>query len=176
MKALWRDDRVDFDGRFWQLSNAAMEPKPYQKPHPPIWFGATAPASLRRAVRLGDGFFGAGSSTTGQFAEHVGIVRKALADQQRDPATFPIAKRIYIAVDDDRTRARDRIAGALDDLYGYFGLRDLASLAVAGTPDDCVKGIAEVIDAGAEMILLNPMFEESEQMERLAAEVIPQLG
>jgi len=176
MKALWQNDRLDFDGEFWQLSDAAMEPKTYQKPHPPIWFGATAGASLHRAVRLGDGFIGAGSSTTGDFAGHVHIVRQALADQRRDPATFPIAKRIYIAVDDDATRARDRIAVALDELYGYFGLRGLAAVAVAGTPDDCVKGVRDVMDAGAEMILFNPMFDDAEQMERLAAEVIPRLG
>ncbi|MBD0324473.1 MAG: LLM class flavin-dependent oxidoreductase, partial [Aldersonia sp.] len=130
----------------------------------------------QRAVRLGDGFFGAGSATTAQFAEHVRIVRKALADQQRDPATFPIAKRIYIAVDDDATRAHDRIAASLDDLYGYFGLSGLAPVAVAGTPDDCVRGVREVIDAGAELVLFSPMSGEAEQMERLAAEVIPQLG
>jgi len=68
MKALWRESRVNFDGRFWQLKDAAMEPKPLQKPHPPIWFGASHPDALRRAVRHGDGFFGAGSSTTAQFA------------------------------------------------------------------------------------------------------------
>src|SRR5207244_1234139 len=39
-KALWTESRVTFDGRFWQLKGAAMEPKPFQKPHPPIWFGA----------------------------------------------------------------------------------------------------------------------------------------
>ncbi|WP_433443453.1 LLM class flavin-dependent oxidoreductase [Nonomuraea sp. CA-141351] len=175
MKELWSEDRVDFDGRFWRLSDAAMEPKTYQKPHPPIWFGATAPASLQRAVRLGDGFFGAGSTTTAQFAEYVRIIRQALHDQQRDPAGFPIAKRIYIAVDDDAARARERIAASLDALYGYFGLRDLAPVAVAGTPDDCVRGIRDVIDAGADMILLNPMFDDFEQMDRLAADVLPKL-
>ena len=69
MKALWTEPRVNFDGRFWQLKDAAMEPKPFQKPHPPIWFGASHPDALRRAVKHGNGFFGAGSSTTKQFAE-----------------------------------------------------------------------------------------------------------
>ena len=64
MKALWTEPRVTFDGEFWQLKDAALEPKPFQKPYPPIWFGASAPSALRRAVRLGDGFFGAGSSPT----------------------------------------------------------------------------------------------------------------
>ena len=79
MKALWTEPRVTFDGEFWQLHGAAMEPKPAQKPHPPIWIGANGPAALRRAVRLGDGFFGAGSTPTATFAEQVTIVREALA-------------------------------------------------------------------------------------------------
>ena len=64
MKALWTQQRVTFDGEFWQLNDAAMEPKPLQKPHPPVWIGATGEPALRRAVRLGDGFFGSGSSST----------------------------------------------------------------------------------------------------------------
>src|SRR5258708_5287900 len=38
MKALWTESRVPFDGEFWQLEDSAMEPKPFQKPFPPIWF------------------------------------------------------------------------------------------------------------------------------------------
>ena len=51
---------------------------------------------------------------------------------------------------------------------------------VSGTPDDVARGLREVIDAGAQMLLLNPVgagvAENREQMERLAAEVIPQLN
>jgi probable F420-dependent oxidoreductase len=140
MRTVWTQERVDFQGRFWQMEGAAMEPKPFQKPSPPIWFGAGHPDALRRAVRLGDGFFGAGSSTTAQFVEQVRVVRDALAACGRDPASFPIAKRVYIGVDDDAERARRRMAAALDDLYGYFGMSGLEAAAVAGSPDDCVRG------------------------------------
>src|SRR5262244_1390550 len=95
MKALWTEPRVTFDGEFWQLKDAALEPKPFQKPYPPIWFGASAPSALRRAVRLGHGFFGAGSAPTARFAEQVQIVRAALAESGRPAADFPIAKRVY---------------------------------------------------------------------------------
>src|SRR5271165_6238386 len=45
MKALWTEPRVTFHGEFWQLENAAMEPKPFQKPYPRLWFGgASEPA------------------------------------------------------------------------------------------------------------------------------------
>jgi len=173
MRALWTEPKVDFSGRFWQLDGAAMEPKPFQKPGPPVWFGGSHPAALRRAVRHGDGFFGAGSNTTAQFAEQVQIVRAELDRQQRDPAGFPIAKRVYIAVDDEPDRARQRMSDALGRLYGFFGLRDMTPVSVWGTPEQCVRGVAEVADAGAGLILLNPLFDDAEQMERLAAEVVP---
>jgi probable F420-dependent oxidoreductase len=176
MKALWTESRVTFHGRFWQLEGAAMEPKPFQKPYPPLWFGASHPAALRRAVRHGDGFFGAGSQTTAQFADQVRIVREALAEMGRDAGGFRIAKRVYIAVDDDAERARQRVADGLGRLYGFFGLRNLEPVSVSGPPDVCVRGLREVAEAGAELILLNPLFDEAEQMERLAAEVVPQLS
>jgi probable F420-dependent oxidoreductase len=109
MKALWTQERVTFSGEFWQLENAPMEPKPFQKPFPPLWFGGSGQPALRRAVRLGTGFFGAGSSTTAAFASQVATVREALAESGRDPASFPIAKRVYIAVGDDAGQAREQV-------------------------------------------------------------------
>jgi probable F420-dependent oxidoreductase len=176
MKALWTEPGVTVAGRFWQLESAAMEPKPFQKPHPPIWFGANHPAALRRAARYGDGFFGAGSTTTARFAEQVPIVREALAEAGRDPASFRFAKRIYIAVDDDAERARQRVADRLQRLYAQLGLSGMEAVAVFGPPDACVEGVRAVAEAGAELILFTPFSDEAEQMERLAAEVIPSLS
>jgi probable F420-dependent oxidoreductase len=176
MRALWTEPTVSFDGRFWQLNDAAMEPKPYQKPGPRVWFGGSHPAALARAVRHGDGFFGAGSNSTEQFTKQVQIVRAELSDQGRDPATFPIAKRVYIAVDDDPERARERMGAALSEHYGAFNRGDMTPVSVWGPPAACVRGLQDVADAGAELILLNPLFDDREQMERLAAEVAPQLS
>ena len=174
MKALWTEPEVDFDGRFWQLRSASMEPKPFQKPWPPIWIGGSHPNALRRAVRLGDGFIGAGSSTTADFVEHVRVVRAALAETGRDPGGFRIAKRVYLGIDDDAERGRQRVEAGLDDRYGGPRGR-LAPVAVSGPPEAVVRGLREVAEAGAELILLNPLFDDAEQMERLAAEVLPHL-
>src|SRR6266536_4601438 len=137
MKACWTEPKITFDGRFWQLDGATMEPKPFQKPYPPIWFGANHPNALRRAVQHGDGFFGAGSTTTARFAEQVQVVRAALAEAGRDADAFPIAKRVYIAVDDDARRARQQVADGLEQLYRDFSLPDLTPVAVFGPPDAC---------------------------------------
>ena len=176
LKALWTQPEVTFDGRFWHLEGAGMEPKPFQKPHPPIWFGGSHPAALKRAVKHGDGFFGAGSSTTAQFIEQVPIVRAELEQQGRDPATFGFAKRVYVVVDDDVDRARRQVSDGLGSIYRGFGAPDLTPVAVYGTPADCVRGAREVADAGAELILFTPLADPAEQLERLAAEVIPHLG
>jgi probable F420-dependent oxidoreductase len=174
MKALWTDPRVNFDGEFWQLTDAAMEPKPAQKPHPPLWFGANGEPALRRAAKVGDGFFGAGSAPTARFAEQVPIVRAALKELGRDPAGFPIAKRLYIAVDEDTARARQRMNDALERIYGRR-VPDIEAAAVAGTVADCVAEVARAAEAGAELIQFSTLFDQAEQAERLAAEVIPRL-
>src|SRR5919108_2612680 len=75
MKALWTQPTATFAGEYWQLAGVAQEPKPVQQPHPPLWFGAREPAALRRAVRLGDGFMGAGSSSTQDFQSQVQLLR-----------------------------------------------------------------------------------------------------
>jgi probable F420-dependent oxidoreductase len=175
MKELWTKPRVTFDGEFWQLKDDVMAPKPVQKPHPPIWFGGSATTALRRAVRHGDGFFGAGSTTTANFARQVSTVREALAEAGRDPAGFRIAKRVYINVDDDPARGRERVNDGLLSIYGDFG-RTLLDVAVVGTADDCVRGVREVVEAGAERILFTTLHDQAGQLERLAAEVIPQLA
>jgi probable F420-dependent oxidoreductase len=172
MKACWTEPRVDFDGEFWTLRGAAMEPKPVQRPHPPVWFGGSAPAGMRRAVRHGDGFMGAGSQTPAVFADLVTIVREELAAQGRDPATFRIGKRVYIHVDDDEARGRERLGGALTRHYGGG---DWSEHLLAGPAGVCAAGIRAIADSGAELILLNSMLDEAEQLERLATEVIPAL-
>ena len=176
MKALWREDRVDFDGRFWQLKNAAMEPKPFQKPHPPLWFAAAHPDAVRRAVALGDRFIGAGSQTTEQFRQQVVVVREALAERHADRPAFLIAKRVYIAVNADGDRARLELTKALNSLYGYFGMPNIDALGIGGSAETCIAELLAVKDAGAEMIVLNPLYDDREQMERLAGEVVPYLN
>jgi len=171
MKACWTEPTITFDGRFWQLHGAVMEPKPIQKPFPPLWFGGGHPNALRRAVRFGGGFFGAGSSTTAQFRDQVRELRTILTDEGRDGAEFPVAKRVYIHVDEDVDRARRLVSQNLAQIYADIAA-DFTTVAVFGSPTTCIEGVREVIDAGAELVLFTPLHDEAVQMERLAAEVV----
>ena len=172
MKACWTEPRITFEGRFWQIDGASMEPKPFQKPHPPLWIGGNHPQAVRRALRYGNGFFGAGSSTTAQFAQQVQVLRAAMAESAQDSTTFQIAKRVYIAIDDNVTRAQERVEAGLRQIYGASGL---TAVAVYGPPSACIKGLRDVAAAGAELIQLHPFFDEAEQMERLATEVLTEM-
>jgi probable F420-dependent oxidoreductase len=173
MRALWTESRVTFPGEFWQLENAAMEPKPLQRPTPPLWIGAHHPDALRRAVAWATGFMGAGSAPTATFAQEVGFLRRFLAEAGRDPGSMDIGKRVYVAVDGDRERAGRRLA---EYFGGFYGRPQLAAkVSVWGSTDQCVAGLREVIAAGARLVMLNPVFDEVEQLEVLAAEVAPRL-
>ena len=169
LKALWTEDSVTLEGQYWQLRKVSMEPKPVQKPHPPIWFGVHHPNALRRAAQHADGFIGAGGSSTDQFGSEVVELRRLLAQAGRDPAGFPFAKRIYIAVDNDRERAGRRLG---ERLGGYGGHE---RIAVWGSVSECVAGLHAVVQAGAELVLLTPLFDEAEHLEIFASEIRPQL-
>ncbi len=172
MQACWTEPRITFAGRFWQLEGATMEPKPFQKPFPPLWIGGSHPAAVRRTLRYGSGFFGAGSSTTTQFAGQVQVLRAALAEAQQNLSTFQIAKRVYLLIDDDPKQAQERVDAALQRIYGRSGL---SNIAVYGPSLACIAGLREVVEAGAELIQLHLLGDPAQQMERLAAEVISAL-
>lgn len=175
LKALWTQDSASFEGKYYQLRELAMEPKPVQQPHPPLWFGVHHPNALKRTVRHADGFIGAGGSSTEQFASEVATLRQLLEAAGRDPSSFPFAKRVYIAVDDNRERAGQRLA---ERLGGYSrGSSEPAHqrIAVWGSVAECLDGLHKVVAAGAELVLLTPLFDESEQLEVFASEFKPNL-
>lgn len=173
MKRLWTEPRVTMAGEFYRLDNASMEPKPVQRPHPPLWFGGHHPQALERAVELGDGFIGAGSASTATFADEMRVLNGMLADAGRAPGTFPVGKRVYVGVDGDRSRAGKRLAEWFGAFYGKPELAE--QVCVWGDADTCVEGLRAVIAAGAGFLMLNPVFDELQQLEVIATDIAPRL-
>lgn len=173
VQALWTEPEVTFTGEFFRLERARMEPKPLQRPHPPLWFGAHHPDALRRAVALGSAFMGAGSASTATFAREVELLRRFLEEAGRDPATFDVGKRVYIALDRDRDRAGQRLAEWFAAFYGRPELA--AEVAVYGDVDRCLEGLRAVVAAGARLVMLHPVFDELDHLEAFATEIGPRL-
>jgi probable F420-dependent oxidoreductase len=108
LKHLWTAERIDFDGRFFSLRDAAQAPKPLQKPHPPIWIGGDGGAALRRVARLGDGWVAAPRSRE-RLAASIATIRREAERAGRDPASIGVAS-------GGGVRSLDELVDAIPDL------------------------------------------------------------
>jgi probable F420-dependent oxidoreductase len=89
MKALWTEEEPTFRGRTWSFGPVRFEPKPVQKPHPPILVGGESEAALRRAAAVGDGWYGV-RHTPESVVPQVARLRAELAAAGRAGASFEV--------------------------------------------------------------------------------------
>jgi probable F420-dependent oxidoreductase len=166
IKALWTEPPVDYRGRIFQLAEGTMAPKPAQKPHPPIWMGVGHPDALRRTAAIADGWMGSGGSSNAAFVRSVPILREALERAGRDTANFPISKRVFLSVDEPPEVARAELHRWFTVVYRNPEGTDASG--VHGTPQHVRERLEELVAAGANHLLLNPVARYEEQLEALA--------
>jgi F420-dependent oxidoreductase-like protein len=88
IKSLWTENRTDFDGRYYRMKDAIANPKPIQKPHPPIWIGASGDTTLRLVARHADVWNVAGGSEIERVKALLPTLERACEEVGRDPATI----------------------------------------------------------------------------------------
>ena len=169
--ALWKEPAAQFSGKWHRFDGTPMNPKPLQRPRPPVIFGARAEPALRRAVRLGDGWMGPGSSTGADFAGQVATLRRLLEAADRDPSTFSISKRVYLAIDDDAARAERRLRQWFGHNYGNEAMAN--EVSIWGPSAEVQERLDELIAAGNDELpvrhlLLNPVFDFDDHLDALA--------
>ena len=124
LRALWTQDPVEHDGEFYRIPPTKADPRPVQRPHPPILLGGTAPAALRRAGRLTDGWVSSSRADLGRISESVDMVKEAAAEAGRDPAALRFVCRGVVRVreqSDDRAPLHGTLEQIQDDLEGLAG-------------------------------------------------------
>jgi len=100
-RALWTKDKPRFDGRFVKFADILFAPKPVQKPCPALWIGGESGPAMRRAARLGDGWYPIGVNprhrldTMARYRTAVARLRKLVRDAGRDPASVALAFRVH---------------------------------------------------------------------------------
>jgi probable F420-dependent oxidoreductase len=166
IKALWTQQSVTFRGRFYQLEDATMAPKPVQTPHPPIWMGVGHPDAVRRTASIADGWMGSGGSSIAEFGRSVPVLREALVAAGRDPDAFPISKRIFVAVDERPAVARAELHRWFTEVY--HNPAGTEASGIYGTPEQVRERLEEVIAMGANHLLLNAVSRHVEQTQALA--------
>jgi probable F420-dependent oxidoreductase len=166
IKALWAGPHATYEGELYRAHDVTLGTRPLQQPHPPIWVGGHHPAAIRRAAAMSDGWMGAGGSSTASLAEAVPLLHTALGSAGRDPATFPISKRVFLSVHDRGEVARSEVDRWFRDVYGNPAGTD--TCGVFGTPGEVHAQLEALAATGATHLLLNPVTRFSEQLEMLA--------
>jgi probable F420-dependent oxidoreductase len=169
IKALWTKARVGYQGRIFQLADGTMAPKPAQKPRPPIWMGVGHPDALRRTAAIADGWMGSGGSSNAAFMRSVPILREALEKAERDPAKFPISKRVFLSVHERPDVARAELHRWFTVVYRDPEGTDASG--IHGTPEQVRERLEELVAAGANHLLLNPTARFTEHLDALASVV-----
>ena len=177
VRTLWRDTPASFKGRFTSFEGVSIDPKPVQRPGPPIWIGGRSEAALTRAGRQGDGWISYVVQPE-RYAQGVEKIRAAAAAAGRTLAGFEFGHLAFVTLGRDWESAKAVWAAHLSKRYA----QDFEPLArkygIIGTPEQCAEQLARFRDAGCTYIVLNAIGEpkdERDQLERVAADVLPRL-
>jgi alkanesulfonate monooxygenase SsuD/methylene tetrahydromethanopterin reductase-like flavin-dependent oxidoreductase (luciferase family) len=175
VRALWRDTPATFKGRFTRFENVSIDPKPVQRPGPPIWVGGRSDAALARAGRQGDGWVSY-VVTPERYAQSREKIRAAAAAAGRAPEAIAMAHLTFITVGGDHERARAAWVARLSKRYAQDFGPLAARYGVIGTPEQCAEQLDRFRAAGCDYFLLNAICEpaeEREQLEIIGAEILP---
>jgi alkanesulfonate monooxygenase SsuD/methylene tetrahydromethanopterin reductase-like flavin-dependent oxidoreductase (luciferase family) len=177
IRALWRDTPATFQGRFTRFESVSIDPKPVQRPGPPIWIGGRSDAALTRAGRQGDGWVSYVVQPE-RYAQSVDKIRAAAQAAGRSLGEFAFGHLGFITVGRDWESAKAVWAQSLSQRYA----QDFEPLArkygIIGTPEQCAEQIARFEAAGCNYLIVNAIGDpkdERDQIERIATDVLPLL-
>ena len=105
-KRLWTEETVVHKGEFYQFDEVMFEPKPVQRPHPPIHIGGESTAALRRVARYGNGWYGIGHTLT-TIKPVLAKLREIVATEGRDPDQLEIITACDVSSWDELRRWED---------------------------------------------------------------------
>lgn len=178
LKAMWTEEKASVQGKYLCVTNAVNEPKPLQRPHPPLWIGAQGEkVALRMVAEVADGW----NHNRGPeaYEQKLAILHGHCRDVGRDPKTMRISvERTCAILANEREReayiARWWPGARRERVEGFF------KESCVGTADEVTKELQFYVDRGAELIIL--WFQDladtgsgHSQPERFMREVAPRL-
>ena len=179
MKRLWTEEQVTHHGDFFDFEGVTLLPRPVQKPHPPIWMAGRSNAAMRRAATQGDGWYPY-LFTVRRLRSSIETVSNYATEAGRDLAGFHWGVLQPTVIGDDRTEALALAVAKVGSRYATpeRSAEDIAqALCIAGTAQDCIKGIEERVEAGVRdfdlMLLAEDEKDLYRRMESFARLVLP---
>ena len=195
MKGLWTQERVQFKGNYYTLEGR-LEPKPVQKPHPPVWIGGWGDITLRRAATLADNWIpGPTADLERLLAGKKQFLERRLAAGLPAPTEWPLTRDVIVADTDKRARelAEEHIMVAYRREYAGGWRHPFIDASIAtdldklmedrfiiGGPEQCVERIRRFVEQYGMTHLICRMFFPGmphahimRELELLAKEVMP---
>jgi F420-dependent oxidoreductase-like protein len=163
--ALWTEKRTTFQGTYFQVEDAILEPKPLQRPHPPVLIaGGGAQMTLRAVARLGQAcnVFGTPDEVKRKFE----ILHRHCEAESRnyDEIERTTTTRLLLARDETTLAAKAARLGTEPGADGF---------AFAGTTSKAIDWVGQYRDAGAQLFISSALKNDAETLELLATEIVP---
>ncbi len=188
VQALWTGDRVTYRGRFHQFEDLTIEPKPLQQPHPPIWIGGGSQPFekvygqtvtnidpvLRRIARYADTWVPHSSATPEMVrADWEKILTFSAQAGRRAPVTKVYSNFVFVL----RKGQRPEAAAPYFATFSGMDLDYWRTYYLLGEAEEIAEKIRARIEAlgGMDWVVLNPLSFGLEQLECLAADILPRL-
>ncbi len=183
LKRLWSEDHVSFSGTYYRFEDVTIEPKPIQRPHPPIWTAHSHRGTdkllehmRRRTARLGDGYMAASGDPL-QYQATLHSIRGYMKEYGRDPDGLLPGLYYNINVNEDRESAFEESMRFLDTYYMTHYKPELVESWLAwGSPEQCAAKLRQYVDVGVRMITLRLTgWDQMGQLKRGIEEVLPKI-
>ena len=173
LKLLWTEPKVNFQGRYYTLTDALCQPKPVQKPHPPLWVGGAGERlTLRVVAEHADGWDT--MAPPQEYSHKLRVLGDHCRAVGRDVNAILKSIHFVLGIDSDRARAKEKAV----DAFLRFGApaEEANQSAIIGTPQECVEQLQQYVDLGVShfIIEMRPPYDYQD-LEMFAEKVIPAL-
>ncbi len=170
--AAWREGKVTHHGKYWDIDEVEVLPRPMQQPHPPVWLAATSPDSVRKAAERGFTILMDPHASHGEIAQKRALYQQTLeaAGHSMEGRTIPMARLLAVAKtareaeDVAREGARWTIgsyAKGLNPAEDPVG-RYVNDVIIHGTPEMVVDRLQELRDElPLDYLMCSPLSHES---------------
>lgn len=140
IRALWTEEKPSFDGEHYRINEAYCNPKPVQKPHPPVIIGGAGEKYLLRVVAELADEWNCPANHSLSFESKMEVLRAHCSAVGRNPGDIRISQQTVCVLAKDKAELAEKLPKA-QTRYGFFG--DVEKLGIVGTPEQCIRKIEE---------------------------------
>jgi probable F420-dependent oxidoreductase len=169
LRSLWTQEETTFEGKHFKLDKVRMQPKPFREDGIPINIGGRSDAALRRTARYGDAWTAIWVSPR-RIHEARGMIAEWAAAEGRDPARIGFGLQLWHAVDEDRDRARERLAARMEGFY-QVPYERFERYAPYGRPEEIAEFLMPYLEAGCDYLNLVAVQRSQDEVVQAAVAV-----